>query len=222
MISVDPATAHAANADQLGAVPAASYQTAAAAGSKYLGKNDTAADSAKLGGAAPTSFAVKDSGGNVNLGAGRVLVTSASGASTSIFGLFCGQSAPTTGSISFSTGMTWTNGYQGAKKTCEAVAACGPLAHMCTPAEMMTSLEVGAINFTNFGANSALWVASGVHWDIPGTPNTIADDCIGYTSAAATAEFGAVFILKPSSVTGNAGIPGKSACNSSIPIACCL
>jgi hypothetical protein len=93
---------------------------------------------------------------------------------------------------------------------------------MCTPAEMIASLGVGAVNFTNFTANTALWVASGVRWDIPGTPATVADDCIGYTSASVTsttAENGAVFILKPGGA--NAGIPGKSLCNISNAIACC-
>jgi hypothetical protein len=224
-ISVDPATAHAADSDQLGGVAAASYPTTAAADAKYLAKTAQAADSARLGGVAPTSFAVKDSGGNVDLGGGRVVLTFGTGAnaaSTSAFGLFCGTSAATTGAVAFTSGMTTTNGYQGSKKTCEAVAGCGPLAHMCRPAEMMASLEVGAVNFTNFGANTSLWVASGVHWEGSGGPVPIGDDCIGYTSGAAgTGELGATFIIKPGSVTGNAGIPGKSACNTSNSIACC-
>lgn len=221
-VSVDPATAHAATADQLGGVAAVSYQTAAAADAKYLGKTAQAADSAKVGGFAPASFAVKDSGGNVDLGAGRVVLsfgTGATAASTSAFGLFCGQTAGTNGNVTFTVGMATTNGYQGAKKNCEAVATCGALAHMCTPAEMISSLGVGAINFASFAQDSALWVASGVRWDVTGAPPTVSDDCNGYTSAAASPNFGAVFVIKASNLPK--GVPDKKACSLSNPVACC-
>ncbi len=81
---------------------------------------------------------------------------------------YCGATAnPTTGQT--------TNGYAGAKSSCEAVAACAssPSAHMCTGDELTRSVQLGV-------AVTSGWYASGTSAPTAGPPR----DCQGYTTAS--------------------------------------
>ncbi|HUJ28636.1 MAG TPA: hypothetical protein VLW85_21585 [Myxococcales bacterium] len=215
-ISVDPKTAHAADSDALGGVAASSYQTTAAADGKYLGLSSTAANAAKLGGTPAASYAVKDSGGNIDLGGGRVLITSATNQTTT-FGLFCGQTSVTySGSISVSSGMSTTSGYQAAKLLCEQVSACTSLSHMCRPDEMVMSLQLGAIDFSSMSDDNIVWVAAGVSSEASAG---LVNDCGAFTSNSSS-QLAGVFDLKAGGA--NAGVPQIKQCSLNYAIACCL
>ena len=214
-ISVDAKTAHAADSDALGGVAASSYQTTAAADGKYLGQSATAANAAKLGGVAPDSYAVRDSSGNIDLGSSRVLISSPFN-STTTFGLFCGQTSVTyQGSISISSGMSTTTGYQAAKLLCEKVATCNSLAHMCRPDEMVMSLQLGAIDFSTMGSDNIVWVAAGVSSEVAAG---LVNDCNAFTSNL-TGQLANVFNLNAGGQP--AGVPMTKTCNLSWAIACC-
>lgn len=120
--------------------------------------------------------------GSLIFGAGRPVITytPASGApvSTSVNGLYCGKSIATLGL--FQDNASGTTGYRAAKVVCESVCN-NKNAHMCSPAEVALSAQVGAVP-----AGIAIWVASGMYsfYSPGGAPSY---DCIGYTSNAAGA-----------------------------------
>lgn len=115
--------------------------------------------------------------------------------SSSVLGVYCGQTASTAGSL---------GGWTTAKSLCQT--ACGSAnAHMCSGHEIMISRQIGV--------GPAAWA----HWygghaaasPGAGEQNT---DCGGWTSAAST--------VWGSRVLGND--PDYARCNTSLPLACCL
>jgi hypothetical protein len=127
--------------------------------------------------------------------AGRMIVRSGL-QSISVGGIYCGATAAMTGSL---------GGYAGAKALCETV--CGdPAAHMCAGEEIVRSAQL----LGGFSGVAMFWFSAGVDAAVVGSPYG-ANDCLGWTSAAASS-VGYVFRDRPY----------VSGCGVSYGVACCL
>lgn len=113
-------------------------------------------------------------------------------------GTYCGR-----------TGATYNGagvgGYTGAKALCET--ACNNTnAHMCTPHEISLSKQLGVAITTG----SDLWMST---FMAATNISDLVGDCSGWQNSGAT-NHGAIHAMS--------GLPSKSACSTSLPIACCL
>ena len=202
--------AQAADSARLGGTAATSFQTTNQADARYLGAGAQAADSARLGGTAATTFVQKGTGGDIDLGAGRVVLT-VNGKSSSVFGLYCGITATATKGALAGPGNT--SGYVAGKAICEQT--CGtPLAHMCTLAEMVKSSELAS--FAVPAARAGGWVSSGGMWQAQYATYDI-NDCAGWHDPG-TASGASVFYLNNG---GGLPVPSFSRCDQAEPILCC-
>jgi hypothetical protein len=100
--------------------------------------------------------------------------------SSSVGGVFCGLTSPTTGNVVASDGIGGiVRGYRAAKQLCELTCAA-PSAHMCSSHEAVTSWELGApldgVLAWVRGAQSAMFTNNGT---------AFLNDCLGYTTEAA-------------------------------------
>lgn len=191
-------------------VDASVVRTTSQADARYLGVGAQAADSARLGGTAATTFVQKGTGGDIDLGAGRVVLT-VNGKSSSVFGLYCGITATATKGALAGPGNT--SGYVAGKAICEQT--CGtPLAHMCTLAEMVKSSELAS--FAVPAARAGGWVSSGGMWQAQYATYDI-NDCAGWHDPG-TASGASVFYLNNG---GGLPVPSFSRCDQAEPILCC-
>lgn len=156
-------------------------------------------------GTAWKSYVAVDSAGAVAqdlpMGSHRMLVTSGI-RTTTVFGLYCGITAATTGS--FSDAVSGATGYRAAKVLCENACA-SPGAHMCSSHEAALSAQVGAL------VAPGGWIASA------NAANPSMSDCQGWTAGTSTGWGGTVMQVD----AGGNATPVMNPCVSSFPIVCC-
>lgn len=108
---------------------------------------------------------------------------------------FCGATAPTMGSLSFSS----LTGYRAAAAACQTTCNSSS-ATMCTAGDMVRSAQLGSLN-----TSQSLWYSGGILFGA----NT--NDCNGWTNAT-NSYIGPAWTL---------GTPGNAICSTALSIACC-
>jgi hypothetical protein len=123
--------------------------------------------------------------------------------------LYCGSTAPTTGALASGS----ESGWPAARALCSAAVGCAgsPTAHMCSTSEIALGLQMGVRPPAPGG-----WVSGPYSFNPASSDNQ--DDCLGWTTAAATSRLGNHF-----SFDGAAGAAYADAfrCNMAAPILCC-
>ncbi len=153
----------------------------------------------------------------------RAVIRAGSSATTA-YGTVCGVTAPLPGRIEFDGGVV---GYAAAKRYCEELSGCGPLAHLCTFDEITTT---ASLHDVRLDAGVVYGVRASNFWFSPSSANSIlATDCDGKSVDSVLTVFdgtafltrGAGFRVVDAGQGRQAPVPANYECQVRTPLACC-